>query len=236
MNTVLFDLDGTLLSMDTKLFEKVYFQELCEYFKDILPRDKLISHIWESTLAMVNNTELRTNEEVFYEEFGKNVGGNTNLFFEKFNEFYDTSFHKVKNFVKFEPSINDSVRILKEKGYTLVIATNPLFPQKAIHHRIRWAGFSPEDFSYISTFEKNHYCKPQLHYYKEILKDIKKEPQECLMVGNDVQEDLIASKLGIKTFLIKDNIIHRTDEDIEYDYCGSYNDFYKFVQKLPGVN
>jgi hypothetical protein len=55
------------------------------------------------------------------------------------------------------------------------------------------------------------------------------------MVGNDVQEDLIAGKIGIKTFLIKDYMIHRTEEEIISDYIGSYEDFYKFVEELPSL-
>jgi FMN phosphatase YigB (HAD superfamily) len=126
--------------------------------------------------------------------------------------------------------------MLWEKGYSVVIATNPLFPLKAIHHRIRWAGFEPSEFDYVSHYEKNHYCKPQIKFYEEILADIYKNPEECMMVGNDVQEDLVAGKLGLKTFLIKDHLLHRTEEEIAADYQGSYVDFYEFVQGLPILN
>jgi FMN phosphatase YigB (HAD superfamily) len=131
------------------------------------------------------------------------------------------------------PFMQKSVNILREKGYQLVIATNPLFPLKAIEHRIRWAGFEPSDFSYISYFENNHFCKPQIEFYREVLRDIGKKPEECLMVGNDVQEDVIANKLGIKVYLITDQLLHRTGEEIKADHIGTYEDFYGFVQELP---
>jgi FMN phosphatase YigB (HAD superfamily) len=235
MNTILFDLDGTLLPMDMKLFEKIYFSELCTYFKDILPPEKLTEYIWKSTTAMVKNTELRTNEEVFFEDFKKNVGENIAIFEDRFNIFYDTNFQKVKDSVKEVPAIKESVRLLKSKGYDIVIATNPLFPRKAIYHRIKWAGFEPEEFMYISSFEQNHYCKPQVHYYSEVLEHIGKNPEECMMIGNDVQEDLVASKLGIKTYLITDNVLHRNNEEIQSDYIGNYDDFLNFVKELPSI-
>ncbi|WP_139904671.1 HAD family hydrolase [Clostridium thermarum] len=235
MNTILFDLDGTLLPMDMKLFEKIYFSELCSFFKDILPPEKLTEYVWKSTAAMVKNTELKTNEEVFFEDFTKNVGENIESFLERFNSFYDTNFQKVKESVKDVPAIRESVRILKSKGYDMVIATNPLFPRKAIYHRIRWAGFEPEEFIYVSSFEQNHYCKPQVYYYREVLEQIDKKPEECLMVGNDVQEDLIASKLGIKTYLITNNLLHRCDEEIQSDFMGDYDDFLNFVKELPNI-
>lgn len=235
MNTILFDLDGTLLPLDMALFEKIYFEELTKSFSDILTPEEVAKNIWGSTKAMVVNLEHKTNEDVFMNDFGKRVNYDLLKIKQRFDDFYDTTFFRVKEAVKDVQSIKESVKILKEKGYKIVIATNPLFPIKAIHHRVRWAGFDPEEFSYISSFEKNHYCKPQLKYYEEILNDISKNPEECLMVGNDVQEDLVSKQLGMKTYLITDNLLHRTEDEIVSDYIGEYKDFYEFVKTLPYV-
>ena len=56
--------------------------------------------------------------------------------------------------------IHKSIELLKDKGYNLVVATNPLFPLKAILHRIQWAGLSA-DISHIylpmkKTITVNH--------------------------------------------------------------------------------
>jgi FMN phosphatase YigB (HAD superfamily) len=235
LNTILFDLDGTLLPMDMILFEKMYFEELAKDFSDIMSPKELAKNIWSSTKLMVENTEYITNEEIFMSHFITKMNVNLPILQKRFDDFYDSGFLKIKELVLDIKCIKESVSILKLKGYTVVLATNPLFPEKAIHHRIRWAGFEPEDFSYISTFEKNHYCKPQLKYYEEILKDIDKKPYDCLMVGNDVQEDIIAKKLGIKTYLITNNLLHRTAEEVITDYTGEYEDFYKFASELPYV-
>ena len=55
------------------------------------------------------------------------------------------------------------------------------------------------------------------------------------MVGNDVQEDIIAKNLGLKTYLITNNLLHRTEEKIITDYKGEYEDFYEFVKALPSI-
>jgi FMN phosphatase YigB (HAD superfamily) len=235
MNTFLFDLDGTLLPMDMKLFEKLYFQGMAGIFHDLVDPKELVSLIWASTKEMISNTEYRTNEEVFMTDFGKRIKGDLAIYQERFNKYYDTAYHSVKESTREVQSMRDSIKLLKEKGYSIVIATNPLFPKAAIHTRIRWAGFEPEEFDYISTFETNHYCKPQLKYYEEVLKDINKKPEECMMVGNDVQEDLIAKTLGVRTYLIIDNMLHRTEGDIVTDYKGTYEDFYDFVKRLPAA-
>ena len=235
LNTILFDLDGTLLPMDLKHFEKLYFGAMAEAFSDLTGPKELVENIWASTLAMVKNLEHRTNEDVFMEDFKKRIDVDLKRYKERFDSFYDEGFLKTRDSVAENKLIQRSVNILKEKGYRVVIATNPLFPAKAVYHRVRWAGFEPSDFDYITHYENSSYCKPQVQYYKEILDKINKTATECMMVGNDVQEDLVASEIGMKTFLIKDHIIHRTEDQIIADHIGEYEDFLKFVEELPSI-
>lgn len=236
INTILFDLDGTMLPLNLDQFLKLYFTAIGRKFQDLIDSKTLVQYIMIATQEMVNDTDYQTNETVFMKKFAELIQSDLSVYRKRFDEFYDREFLETKASVVDSPMMRNSVRLLKDKGYDLVIATNPLFPEKAIHHRIRWSGFEPEDFVYISSYEKNHYCKPQLHFYQEVLQEIGKKPHECLMVGNDVQEDLIAAKLGIQTYLITDFLIHRTQEPITATYQGSYADFYRFVQRLPKLD
>ncbi|MBZ4646893.1 MAG: hypothetical protein PWR27_1811 [Petroclostridium sp.] len=232
IDTFLFDLDGTLLPLDIDHFMKIYFHEMGIAFSDIIAPEKLFKYIWTATEAMVQNVEHKTNEEVFMDKFSKLIDGDIDVYKKRFDAFYDSGFLKTRKSVNSVPIMKESIDILIDKGYQLVLATNPLFPRKAIEHRIKWAGFKPEQFSFITSYEDSHYCKPQIKYYEEILKEINKLPHQCMMVGNDVQEDLIASSLGIQTFLITDYMINRDEGTIECTYKGTYEDFYKFVQNL----
>lgn len=233
MNTILFDLDGTVLPLDMDKFLEVYFKELGKSLSHICDPKILVNNIWAATKAMIENTELRTNEEVFMEAFGNLIEDNLKDYQEQFDLFYDNGFLKAKETTFENKWIKKAVNMLKDKGYTLVLATNPLFPLKAIHHRIKWSGFNPDDFSYITSYENNHYCKPQLKYYEEILSVINKRPEECMMVGNDVTDDMVAGELGIKTFLIDDCLVNNKNHEIKADNRGNYKRFYQFVEGLP---
>jgi FMN phosphatase YigB (HAD superfamily) len=235
MNTILFDLDGTLLPMDTDEFTKIYFTEMAIYLSDLIDGKTLAKNIWASTEAMVKSLDFKTNEEVFLEDFATRIDTDINIYKERFYSFYDSGFLNAKKAVYENEHIKTSVALLKKKGYQLVIATNPLFPLKAILHRISWAGLNADDFVYISSYEKNHYCKPQIKFYEEILKDIGKNPSDCMMVGNDVEEDMVAGNLGIETYLITDNLLQRSADEAKADHKGSYEDFYKFAEKLPSL-
>lgn len=235
INTIIFDLDGTLLPMDIEKFMKIYFEEMGKHFVDLINPKELVENVWASTKAMVTNLDDKTNEEIFMDDFSKRIDGSLDAYTERFDEFYDTKFLKTRDAVSENEIVKESINLLKQKGYTLAIATNPLFPKKAISHRIKWAGLSENDFSYITNYENNHFCKPQIKFYEEVLKDTGKNPEECMMVGNDVKEDLAAGKLGIKTYLINDHILHNTDDEIVADYIGEYKDFYDFVVNLPDI-
>lgn len=236
IDTILFDLDGTLLPLDMQKFIEIYFHEMGHMFKDMIDSKLLAKYVWKATEEMVRNIEYKTNEEVFMNKFSELVGGDIGKYTERFDNFYDTLFHKTREAVQSQTLVSESIAILKEKNYKLVVATNPLFPRKAIHHRIKWAGLDLGDFEYITSYEDNHYCKPQLHFYKEVLDIIGKKPEQCLMVGNDVQEDLVALNIGMETFLIKNYMINRTQETINSTYEGSYDDFYNFAKSLEAVS
>jgi hypothetical protein len=88
-------------------------------------------------------------------------------------------------------------------GYRVAIATDPLFPRKATYHRLRWAGLDPEKFEVVSTFDDFHFTKSRPAYYAEVLGRLGWPEGPVLMVGNEVQRDLVpANQLGLKTYFI----------------------------------
>lgn len=235
LDTFLFDLDGTLLPLDIEEFERIYFKELSHEFRDTVHSDAIIKYIMESLEVMLANNGKKLNCEVFGENFSKLIENPFNIYKDKFDSFYKNGYIKTKTVTQKEPLIKECIQNLKAKGYSLVIATNPLFPKEAILRRIEWSGLEPCDFIHITTYENSSFCKPNIGYYGEILKFIKKTPEQCIMVGNDVQEDGIARELGIKTYIITDNIINRKKETIVCDYIGNYSDFYNYVSSVESI-
>ena len=235
LNTILFDLDGTLLPLDMDEFMSIYFGEMGKSLHDLIEADKLVSYVWAGTRAMVTNQEKITNEQVFMDTFESLIDGNLAEYQDRFDQFYDDGFLKVQNAVEASPVVKEFIGELKQKGYSLVIATNPLFPRKAILHRIDWAGLNPDDFDYITSYEESCYCKPNIAFYQEVLEKISKRPHQCMMVGNDVQEDMAASKLGIQTYLITNHLLNRHELPLVSDYRSDYEGFARFVHELPDI-
>lgn len=236
LRTILLDLDGTLLPVDTDYFIKRYFGELGVKFKNLFEPQELTKLVLASTEYMIRNTEKeKTNADAFFEDFYSKVTHDPEELNAIFDDFYIKDFPRIKDAASQNQNIIDAIILLKDKGYELVVATNPLFPKQAILHRIDWAGLQKDDFLLITNFEEMHYCKPHIQFYEEILEKINRRPEECMMVGNDVEEDMVAKKLGLKTYLIEDYKIQRSDDVSLIDYRGKYEDFYEFAKALPSI-
>ena len=130
------------------------------------------------------------------------------------------------------PLSDQIVKRAKEKGFEIYLATNPVFPRCATMNRIRWAGLDARDFRTITTYETCRYCKPNQEYFKKILEEFQLRPEECLMVGNDVGEDLPARELGIRTYLVTDTMENKKNLPIETDYMGTLAELKEFIEKM----
>lgn len=233
INTILFDLDGTLLQINNKAFEQQYFGAMVEHLKDLYQPKELIDLIWSCTKEMVKDTSNLTNMESFYQAMENRVGADHLEDLKGyFDAFYEGPFDAVKNAVLDNSDLVEAVHLLKDKGYRLVVATNPMFPKLAIEKRIAWTNINRSYFDYVTSMENNHFCKPQPLFYQEILSDISESADNCLMVGNDTFEDMIAKKVGMHTYLVTDHIIEN-EKAIEADYTGSMKDFLAFSKSLP---
>lgn len=233
IKAVLFDLDGTLLPMDQDTFIKAYLGGMA---KKLAPHgyepETLVKAVYMGMKAMTSNDGSCTNEEAFWKAFTGLLGEKVREDMPIFDDFYRNEFQEVKNICGFLPEAAQTVHTLKEMGYRVILATTPMFPSIATESRIRWAGMEPEDFEIFTTYENYHFCKPNLNYYKEILEQIGVKPEECLMVGNDVGEDMITEELGMKVFLMPADLINKVEKDISVYPQGNFEDLLKYIETL----
>jgi len=236
MNTVLFDLDGTLLPMDQEIFINSYMEAIARKIAPMGFEPKsLMKAIWIGTEDMVKNDGSMTNEERFWKIFADVLGKDIIEKKPYFDEFYKNEFKELGKIFTPNPMAAKCIDTLKEKGYTLAAATNPLFPRAATLARMEWARVNPESFELITSYEKSCFCKPNLNYYREVLDKLGKKPEECMMVGNDVAEDMCVSELGIDTYLLTDTLINKDEKDVSQFKNGDFAALYDYLKLLPEV-
>ena len=233
IKAVLFDLDGTLLPMDQDVFVKTYFKGIAAKLAPYGYEPKaLIDAIWAGTVKMIKNDGRTTNEEAFWKYFACVYGEKALADISLFEKFYEENFDAVKEVCGYNPKAAETVEKLKKDGIRVALATNPIFPSIATEKRIRWAGLTPKDFEIFTTYENSNYCKPNLCYYKELLKQLGIEPQQCLMVGNDVGDDMVAEELGMKVFLLTDCLINKNKADISCYAQGGFKELEEYIFSL----
>ncbi len=207
VKTLLFDLDDTLLGNDMDVFLPRYFALLGDYARPLIgSADDLLRELLAGTQAMIRNEDRGlSNREVFWQVFAERTGLDRAEAEAYFNRFYDEQFPSLQEVTELRPWAARTVRRALAEGYQVVVATNPLFPLRAIEHRLAWAGVPVEDhdFALVTSYENMHATKPNPAYYEEILEQVRAEPESTLMVGDDWKNDVIpAAALGMRVYWI----------------------------------
>ena len=236
---ILFDLDGTLLPMDQDKFTNAYIHALMAKFAQLgLPvstdeeQKRIAGAVWSGTRAMMKNDGSMTNENRFFLDFSTISGVDIAQYKDELDGFYQNEFNSVAAVCGRNPLVPVVINELKEMGYRVAVATNPLFPLRANERRLAWAGLSLSDFEYCTCYENSSFCKPKLEYYQGILDVLGVSPEDCMMVGNDVREDMVAKELGMDVFLITDHILNVENRDISEFPRGSWEDFREYIKKI----
>ena len=202
--TLLFDLDDTLLDTNLDAFMPAYFQALSQHMANhITPNVMLRALIAGVNLMYESEDPTRTLEEIFNADFYARLGFTRHDLIHVIEEFYDQVFPSLSQHTRQRPEAVSLIEWARSRGYRIAIATDPLFPRQATYHRLRWAGFDPERFELVSSFEHFHFTKAHPAYYAEVLGRLGWPEGSILMVGNDITRDLIpAHRLGLKTFFV----------------------------------
>ena len=200
--TLLLDLDDTLLETNMGAFIPAYFQALSKHLAEYVQPEKMLPALMKGTeLMLASEDPTHTLQEVFEAYFYPKLGVPKAQVNHVIEQFYDEIFPSIGSVTKKREGAVELVNWAFSKGYRVAIATDPLFPRKAVYHRIRWAGLDPERFELVSSFETFHFTKSHPAYFAEVLGRLGWPNDPVLMVGNDVDRDLKpAQSLGLKTY------------------------------------
>ena len=237
IDTILLDLDGTLLKYTQAAFLSVYFAELPKVFTRMgMDTELTVKALWAGTKAMVLNDGGRLNAQRFWETFAHSLAlseEDIRLIEAACDSFYENEFNLVKTVMEPSEIPKRLVHALIARGYHVVLATNPLFPACAVTTRLGWIGLEPRDFQLITHYANSTYCKPNPGYYREIFTKTGKAPEQCLMAGNNPAEDMVAGTLGCETFLVTDCLENEAGMDITAFRRGTLAELETYLISLP---
>jgi len=227
---LLFDLDGTLLHFDMQQFTGRYLEMIGDHFPEVRPAQRIPALILQGTNLMLQNQDSRLNVDVFLDFFSGQVNLAREVVWDRFIKFYQSDFKSLVELTRPDAQARSLLEKAIDRGYRLVLATQPVFPLLAVRQRLTWAKIDDIPFDLITHIENMHACKPSPLYFKEIMTLLRAVPEQCLMIGNELQTDMASRQVGIKSFLLSDSgeYIRRK----EVDYSGKIKDLARLLD-LP---
>jgi FMN phosphatase YigB (HAD superfamily) len=234
LKVVLFDLDGTLLPLEQDVFLEKYLSLIGRYMMKYGFDPKMtVKGIMYGTGAMLKNDGGAFNRDRFWKAFGEFFGRDMTSYEEVLDSFYRNEFEGVREVLYPDARAAQCVRRLKEKSYRVAAATSPVFPEIATRQRMKWAGVEWDDLELITTYDNCTFCKPNPAYYQEILDKLGVQAEECLMVGNDVDEDMCVDAMGMQRFLINTYALNRRGKPMQDIPQGDFDALMALIEALP---
>jgi len=231
--TLLLDLDDTLLNTNLESFVPAYFQALAGQLAPHIDPTLMFRALVSGTRLMNDSQDFsRTLEQVFADEFYPQLNVSRGTLDPAIENFYDNIFPGLSTLTTQKPAAVPFVEWAFARGYRIAIATDPLLPRKATYHRLRWAGFDPDRFELVSTYDHFHFSKTHPAYYAEVLGRMGWPDGPVLMVGNDMERDILpARRLGLNTWHVDETAGARFDS-----YSGPHGDLESLRAWLEGVD
>ena len=203
IKAVLLDLDNTLLHNPDREWVAAFrqqwdrhFAERCGLMSASSALRKAIGHLHREP------TSYRRNSAIMLEALLHETPLSIEALRAAVAAFYARDYKRLKEVTAPIAKAADLVEALLRQDLLVAIATNPLFPEAATRERIGWAGLSnflPE-FAFITHSENMRFAKPSPAYFAETIARVGVEPDEALLIGDSVQNDIEPAKaIGIHT-------------------------------------
>jgi FMN phosphatase YigB (HAD superfamily) len=238
--TLLLDLDDTLLDNDINNFLPHYLKALGKQLADHVAPDKMARELLFATDQMIHNAYPdRTLEKAFDAQFYSRIGVQKTDVYHLLSEFYENQFPGLKSLTNPRPAAVQMVQSALQQGFTVSIATNPLFPIRAIQHRLNWADLPVETypFALVSSYEKFHFAKPNPAFYAEVLAQLGWPDQPTVMVGNSLPDDLLpAGLLNIPGFWLSSSPEPLPDSLPPHSRKGSMDQIGPWLEEVLSAN
>ncbi|MDA8195549.1 MAG: HAD family hydrolase [Thermaerobacter sp.] len=198
-----FDLDGTLVRLDGE-FLFAYMELVNSTVGMDFGHPRLSDALLASTAVMCasdgSNGRLA---DVFFGDFCQRAAVERSVAEQRFARFYASEFPQLGRFAQPVPGIHGLLATVRGHGLKIALLTNPVFPAEAVRERLRWAGLEDVPFDWQASLETAACAKPQPGFYLDAARALGIPPDQWLMVGNDLNDDIHpALRAGMHTYWV----------------------------------
>lgn len=204
---VLLDLDNTLLHNPDRQFAKSFRTRFEQHFLTAFGMEGASDALRRGIGVASGSADGRlTNAEIMLRCLADGLRLEIAAVLAALDQFYSDSYMQLQSLTSPMAGADLLVEALLEANLHTAIATNPIYPETAIMQRLEWAGLSEyiDDFAFITHSENMHFAKPQRAYFAEAVARIGVEPDECLVIGDSLRNDIKpACALGMRAWPVQ---------------------------------
>ncbi|TVR19099.1 MAG: HAD family hydrolase [Anaerolineaceae bacterium] len=212
IKAVLLDLDNTLIFNDDRVATHAFLQRMDSFGKRYF-QIEAFSLIYRDALRKMraHSCGRQSNMRRLCDNIAQKTQYTIDAITAGLAIFYAEEYPQLKSLVTPRDDAAYLIESLSDAGYTLVIATNPIYPLEAVINRLEWGGLGDMMplFHFITHADNMHYAKPDLPYYAEVIARIGVEPDEVIVIGDRIDNDISPARtIGAGAFhLAGDNTI-----------------------------
>lgn len=235
VEAVFFDLDGTLIDIDIELFVAGYLNRLTEQMGAWADPARATRVLHQAVAAMFANRDPgRTLEAILHQVLLAELSMSSLDYRESLARFCRDGLDSLRPLVKGHPLSSRLLKVSRDRGWKIALATNPIFPRAVVDARLSWGDLASDEFHHVCSYETEHFCKPDPLFFEELLDRMQVPAEACLMIGNDVLHDLSASRVGIRTCLLTPWCIKRPGASFRPDWQGRHEELLALLAPETG--
>lgn len=211
IKAVLFDLDHTLIETGRDTLSTCYFNALTGWFvtnnRNNLAYRVISDALYGATFRAEENhyDPTRRNRDRISEHAAMLLGMSARNFEDAQLTFHATSMvEKLRGTLSPSEGALSLLSTLQAREIKVVLACNALIPLDAMRQILALAGL-PTDYPYafIPNADEMHFGKPNAAFIEEILARTGIEPDEALLVGDHIENDIEPARAcGVRTFQV----------------------------------
>lgn len=149
---------------------------------------------------------------------------------------WDISDYLIKHKVKYKDKADIALKLLKEKGYTLVLATTTTRIQLDAYinenEHIKSKAPLNEIFNLILSKEDVKNKKPHKEIYDKIMTNLNIKPEECLVIEDSLIGVEAAKNANIDVAVIYDKYSDNVREEINRLSDYQFSDYYELIREI----
>ncbi len=206
IKAVLLDLDNTLLHNPDREWVAAFRQQWDLHFAES-HGIKYASSALRNAIGCLNRepATYRKNADIILDALSLEMPMTDAALSAAIASFYQGNYHRLRKNTAPIAKAAELVEALLGQNLLVAIATNPFFPEAATLERIGWAGLADfiSGFAFITHCENMHFAKPSPAYYAETIARVGVEPDEALLIGDSIHNDIEPARaIGIHTWYV----------------------------------